>query len=100
MKRVRINTAAIYAARSTRIRAGLPAERSRDFCASECYAKGDATICDGVTSCWAKSVGADSEFPILMQPRLRLERGRTPAPRPRSIADITRAYYTNQGGPR
>lgn len=105
--KVRLNIAAIYAARSNRIQVGLPAERSREFCATECYARGDTTICDGVTSCWAQSVGASSRFPILCAPsaiyaqrRLQLERGRTPAPGPRSIADITRAYYTTQGGHR
>jgi hypothetical protein len=100
MKRVRINIAAIYAARSHRIQGALPAERSREFCATECYARGDTTICDASTVCWAKSVGADGRVPILAQRRLQLERGRTPAPRPRSIAVVARDYYTNQGGPR
>jgi hypothetical protein len=95
-----LNIAAIYAARSSRIRAGLPAERSRDFCASECYAKGDPTICDASTVCWAKSVGADGRVPILAQRRLQLERGWTPAPRPRRIAAVARDYYINHGGPR
>ena len=96
----KISAVEIYAARNSRIRAALPAERSREFCATECYARGDTTICDASTVCWAKSVGADGRVPILAQRRLQLERGRTPAPRPRSIALLARDYYTNQGGPR
>jgi hypothetical protein len=105
MKRVRINAAAIYTARSHRIRGAPAAERS-EFCEQGCYAArgGHPSLCDD-GGCWARSVGARS--PVLCAPaaiyaqrRLQLERGRTPAPRPRSIAAIARAYYTNQGGPR
>jgi hypothetical protein len=78
----------------------LPAERSRDFCATECYARGDTTICDASTVCWAKSVGADGRVPILAQRRLQVERGRRPASRPRSIAAVARDYYINQEAPR
>jgi hypothetical protein len=96
MKRVRIDPRAIYATRSLRIRAALPAERS-EFCEQSCYAArgGDPSLCDG-GSCWALSLGASSR-------PLQLERGRTPAPRPRSIAALARNYYTNttnQGGSR
>jgi hypothetical protein len=48
----------------------------------------------------AKEVGAATRFPILAQRRLQLERGRTPAPRPRSLAAVARDYYANQEGPR
>lgn len=97
----KINTAAIYAARTNRIRA-LPAERSRDFCATECYAKGDFSICDGATACWAKSIGASSHAmaSIYAKRRLQLERGRTPAPRPRSLATLVHDHYNQPGGPR
>jgi hypothetical protein len=90
-----ITPAAIYAARS--IRGALPAERSRDFCEHECYAKSDLSICDGTTACWAKSIGASSHATaseIYAKRRLQLERGRTPAPRPRSLAN------NEPGGPR
>jgi hypothetical protein len=96
----RLNIAAIYAARSHRIQVALPAERSREFCATECYARGDTTICDASTVCWAKSVGADGRVPILAQRRLQLERGRTPAPRPRSLTALAHDYYSQPGGPR
>jgi hypothetical protein len=105
MKRaMKITVAAIYA-RRTGIRAALAAERS-EFCEQSCYAArgGNPSLCDD-GGCWARSVGARS--PILCAPsaiyaqrRLQLERGRTPAPRPRSVGDITRDYYTNKGGSR
>ena len=93
-----IDTAAIYAARNHRqLRADLPAERSA-FCATECFAQGDPNLCDATTSCWATRIGATTRG--LAQQRLQLERGRTPAPRPRSVADVARDYWATRAARR
>jgi hypothetical protein len=97
-KRPRLSTVEIYQARTTGIRAALPKDRSQQFCGETCYTErnGDASTCDGMTSCWAKSIGASSRLTsaaVYAQRRLDLERGRVPAPRPRSLADVARNYY-------
>jgi hypothetical protein len=95
MKRaLKLNPTAIYAARSG-IRAALPKDRSQQFCQTACYAASDATVCDQVT-CWAKSIGADGRIDIYARRRLEVERGRAPAPRPRSIADLARSHYATK----
>jgi hypothetical protein len=88
--RLTIRPGAIYAARRTPQILALPKDRSSDFCQQSCYAQrnGDHSICDAASACWARSIGGSSATTVYATRRLEVERGRTPAPRPRSIHDV------------
>lgn len=112
----KIDGRAIYAARRAH-QMILPAERSRDLCGETCFAArgGDPSMCADA-SCWAQAVAASaratgrpkkassskdaahgmSAAAVYASRRLQLERGRTPAPRPRSLHDVIRDHYRSR----
>ena len=93
--KAKIDTVAIYRARNavrgTLAQSGLPEPRSEE-CRQGCMAADSSSpeLCD-LASCWAHRVSGR----MGPQPRQRLqvERGRTLAPRPRSLAQIARDCY-------
>jgi hypothetical protein len=83
----RLSAAAIYDARAAQ--AALPSHRDPS-CQTGCHqVENGASACAEI--CLAQ---------VRDERRLQLERGRTPAPRPRSLADEARNYYTTQEGTR
>ncbi len=95
-----IRRRATVAGQAERAEEKLPEPRS-PLCRSACMAQGSSTPdwCSGDT-CKAHSLGARAREDFLAQQRLQVERGRTPAPRPRSIQDVTRDFWAarNDGG--